>query len=121
VGGVGGEGATPVYTPTAAATSYYSSACARPSRERGAVVGALSDPWLGLPEEDYSRLAETVDVIYHNGSLVNFVYPYRLRRCAAPVLLLDGRPAISRASVGRLRAPHRRAPRSEPTKRIHGR
>ncbi|MBP2329401.1 amino acid adenylation domain-containing protein/thioester reductase-like protein [Kibdelosporangium banguiense] len=40
------------------------------------VVGDLAGPLLGLPQQVWDELAGTVDVIYHNGALVNFVYPY---------------------------------------------
>ncbi|TGU59995.1 hypothetical protein EN829_068110, partial [Mesorhizobium sp. M00.F.Ca.ET.186.01.1.1] len=40
------------------------------------VIGDLAQPRLGLSAGQFERLAETVDVIYHNGALVNFVYPY---------------------------------------------
>ncbi|MEG8234015.1 amino acid adenylation domain-containing protein [Pseudomonas orientalis] len=40
------------------------------------VAGDLALPNLGLSEHQWQMLAEEVDVIYHNGALVNFVYPY---------------------------------------------
>ena len=40
------------------------------------VVGDLAKPLLGLSEYEFAKLGETVDVIYHSGCLVNFVYPY---------------------------------------------
>ncbi|WP_051745128.1 non-ribosomal peptide synthetase [Streptomyces yerevanensis] len=40
------------------------------------VVGDLGKDRFGLDEEQWAELAATVDVIYHNGALVNFVYPY---------------------------------------------
>jgi myxalamid-type nonribosomal peptide synthetase MxaA len=40
------------------------------------VPGDLARPRLGLPPEVFERLAGEVDVIYHNGALVNFSYPY---------------------------------------------
>lgn len=40
------------------------------------LVGDLSLKHFGLSDEHWSELAEQVDVIYHNGALVNFVYPY---------------------------------------------
>lgn len=40
------------------------------------VVGDLSQPRFGLSEEQFSELAERIDVIYHNGALVNYVCPY---------------------------------------------
>ncbi|MFI6504834.1 amino acid adenylation domain-containing protein [Nonomuraea typhae] len=40
------------------------------------VIGDLGRPRLGLDGPTWERLAREVDVIYHNGALVNFVYPY---------------------------------------------
>jgi amino acid adenylation domain-containing protein/thioester reductase-like protein len=47
-----------------------------------AIPGDLAQPRLGLPEEDFDRLARTVDVIHHPGGLVNFIYPYSHMRPA---------------------------------------
>ncbi|TDV42273.1 non-ribosomal peptide synthetase [Actinophytocola oryzae] len=44
--------------------------------------GDLAKPGLGLSEEDFDRLARTVDVIHHPGGLVNFIYPYSHMRDA---------------------------------------
>lgn len=41
-----------------------------------AVVGDLAQPRFGMTEEAFDQLSADVDVIYHNGALVNFVYPY---------------------------------------------
>jgi amino acid adenylation domain-containing protein/thioester reductase-like protein len=40
------------------------------------VIGNLSEPLLGLPESLFQQLAGQLDVIYHNGALVNSTYPY---------------------------------------------
>jgi amino acid adenylation domain-containing protein/thioester reductase-like protein len=40
------------------------------------VVGDLSQPLFSLSEQEFQILATKADVIYHNGALVNFVYPY---------------------------------------------
>jgi amino acid adenylation domain-containing protein/thioester reductase-like protein len=40
------------------------------------VCGDLAQPRLGLAADEYQRLAEVVDAVYHNGAYVNFVYPY---------------------------------------------
>ncbi|RUR73747.1 hypothetical protein PCC6912_55240 [Chlorogloeopsis fritschii PCC 6912] len=40
------------------------------------VIGDMSLPLLGLSSEQFQTLAETIDIIYHNGALVNFLYPY---------------------------------------------
>ncbi|HJV61770.1 MAG TPA: thioester reductase domain-containing protein, partial [Albitalea sp.] len=41
-----------------------------------AVPGELDRPLLGLAEEAFAALAERIDAIYHNGAMVNFIYPY---------------------------------------------
>jgi thioester reductase-like protein len=41
------------------------------------VPGDLGRPWLGLSAEVVEELAHTVDLIYHNGAVVNLVYPYQ--------------------------------------------
>ncbi|WP_414587304.1 amino acid adenylation domain-containing protein [Scytonema sp. PCC 10023] len=40
------------------------------------VIGDLSQPLFGLDERQFQTLASTIDVIYHNGALVNFIDPY---------------------------------------------
>ncbi|GAA6615351.1 amino acid adenylation domain-containing protein [Scytonema sp. NUACC26] len=40
------------------------------------VPGDLSQPLFGLGDRQFQLLASTIDVIYHNGALVNFVDPY---------------------------------------------
>ncbi|MCA9179158.1 MAG: thioester reductase domain-containing protein [Planctomycetales bacterium] len=39
--------------------------------------GNLDQPRLGLDEEAYEELADRIDVIYHNGAVVNLALPYR--------------------------------------------
>jgi thioester reductase-like protein len=46
------------------------------------IVGDLARPRLGLSVEDFRELAERMDVIYHNGALVNFIYPYQALKAA---------------------------------------
>jgi thioester reductase-like protein len=46
------------------------------------VLGDLGEPGLGLSSEVFGWLAEKIDVIYHNGALVNFVYPYRAHKAS---------------------------------------
>lgn len=41
-----------------------------------ALPGDLSQPLLGLTRDAFEQLAGTVEVIYHNGAVVNFMYPY---------------------------------------------
>jgi amino acid adenylation domain-containing protein/thioester reductase-like protein len=40
------------------------------------VLGDLSQPYLGLLPDQFQHLAGQIDLIYHNGALINFVYPY---------------------------------------------
>ena len=40
------------------------------------VPGDLAQPLLGLAPETFESLSHVIDVIYHNGALVNFIYPY---------------------------------------------
>ena len=40
------------------------------------VIGDLSQPLLGLTEDQFLVLASKFDIIYHNGALVNSIYPY---------------------------------------------
>lgn len=40
------------------------------------VVGDLSEPLLGLGSECFEELAGKIDVVYHSGASVNWVYPY---------------------------------------------
>jgi myxalamid-type nonribosomal peptide synthetase MxaA len=40
------------------------------------IVGDMSKPLLGLSMQQFHDLANRVDVIYHNGASVNFLYPY---------------------------------------------
>ncbi|MDQ2586613.1 non-ribosomal peptide synthetase [Saccharothrix yanglingensis] len=41
------------------------------------VVGDMSRPLLGLSEKAFDGLAESVDAIYHNGAVMNFVLTYQ--------------------------------------------
>lgn len=41
------------------------------------VVGDMTEPMLGLSTADYDLLCATVDTIYHNGAVMNFVLPYQ--------------------------------------------
>jgi thioester reductase-like protein len=40
------------------------------------VAGNLSEPLLGLGAERFEELSDEIDVVYHNGASVNWVYPY---------------------------------------------
>ncbi|BDA68880.1 beta-ketoacyl synthase [Calothrix sp. PCC 7716] len=40
------------------------------------VLGDLSQPLLGLENEEFESMASLIDTIYHNGAFLNYVYPY---------------------------------------------
>lgn len=42
--------------------------------------GDLAQPQLGLSHQQFQHLAKTIDIIYHNGSMVNFMYPYSVMK-----------------------------------------
>jgi amino acid adenylation domain-containing protein/thioester reductase-like protein len=44
--------------------------------------GDLAQPGLGLSDAQFRTLARDVDIIYHPGALVNFIYPYQELRAA---------------------------------------
>ncbi|AFZ19715.1 amino acid adenylation enzyme/thioester reductase family protein [Allocoleopsis franciscana PCC 7113] len=46
------------------------------------VVGDLSQPRLGIGEQQFGELAAEIDLIYHNGAFVNLIYPYSALRAA---------------------------------------
>lgn len=46
------------------------------------VLGDLAKPQFGLDDKEWNNLAETIDVIIHNGALVHWVYPYSQLRDA---------------------------------------
>lgn len=67
------------------------------------VVGDLAEPRLGLDPSAWAALGETIDVIYHSGALVNFVYPYEHLKPAN----VGGTAEIFRlATTSRLKAVH---------------
>lgn len=40
------------------------------------VIGDLSSPKLGLSDEKWTELSGHIEAVYHNGAILNFVYPY---------------------------------------------
>ncbi|OKP00571.1 thioester reductase domain-containing protein [Xenorhabdus eapokensis] len=67
------------------------------------IIGDLGQPRFGLLPESWRQLAEEVDVIYHNGALVNFIYPYS----ALKSINVDGtRTALELACTVRLKHFH---------------
>ena len=45
-------------------------------------LGDLGETGLGLTEGVFEQLANQIDVIYHNGAMVNFVYPYQAHKAS---------------------------------------
>jgi thioester reductase-like protein len=67
------------------------------------VPGNLSEPCLGLSQEEFSDLAERVDAVYHAGALVHMLYPYALLKPAN----VDGTAeALRLACLGRPKTFH---------------
>jgi len=67
------------------------------------LLGDLALPRLGLDDATLAHLAETIDVIYHNGSTVNFVAPYEKLEAAN----VDGtREVLRLAARARLKPVH---------------
>jgi amino acid adenylation domain-containing protein/thioester reductase-like protein len=46
------------------------------------ILGDLTQPYLGIEAEQFARLAEKIDIIYHCGAWVNIVYPYSALKAA---------------------------------------
>ena len=46
------------------------------------VLGDLGSPQFGLSDEAFDELANQIDWVYHNGAMVNFVYPYAAHKSA---------------------------------------
>jgi thioester reductase-like protein len=67
------------------------------------VCGDLSTPYLGLPRHQFEELAREVEVIYHNGAQVNFVYPYHILK---PANVLGTQEILRLACTNRLKAVH---------------
>ena len=44
------------------------------------VEGDLAQPHFGLEDEDYQRLADEIDMIFHCAASVNYVYPYEVAK-----------------------------------------
>jgi thioester reductase-like protein len=72
----------------AAALSRIGQAAARyelpapPGERIAALAGDLAAPQLGLSAAAFGDLARRIDVVYHAGALVNFIYPYEELRAA---------------------------------------
>jgi thioester reductase-like protein len=63
----------------------------------------LSQPLLGLSEEQFRVLASKIDVIYHNGAFVKFTYPYSVLK---PANVLGTQEVLRLASQSKLKPVH---------------
>lgn len=61
------------------------------------ITGDLTLSKLGLDPQQYKNLSEKIDVIYHNGALVNFSYPYDALKAAN----VDGTKEIIRFAAAK--------------------
>ena len=46
------------------------------------IIGDLSQPLVGLNEQEFQDLANQIDTIYHNGAWVHHIYPYSVLKAA---------------------------------------
>jgi amino acid adenylation domain-containing protein/thioester reductase-like protein len=67
------------------------------------VAGDLAAPRFNLTEEHFSRLAEAVDVIYHNGAMINGLQPYEAHR---PANVGGTHEALRLAALGKIKPVH---------------
>ncbi|NET38293.1 MAG: NAD-dependent epimerase/dehydratase family protein [Cyanothece sp. SIO1E1] len=67
------------------------------------VIGDLSQPQLGWSSEQFQQMAKQIDTIYHNGALLNYIYPYsRLK----PANVLGTQAILRLASSRRMKPVH---------------
>jgi amino acid adenylation domain-containing protein/thioester reductase-like protein len=67
------------------------------------IPGNLDGARFGLSNDQYDTLAAELDVIYHNGAMVNFVYPYHALK---PVNVEATREVLRLASAKKLKPVH---------------
>jgi myxalamid-type nonribosomal peptide synthetase MxaA len=67
------------------------------------VVGDLSQPFLGLPQETFQTLANQIDLIYHSAAFVNLLYPYSILK---PSNVLGTQEILRLASQTKLKPVH---------------
>ncbi len=67
------------------------------------VLGNLDSPRFGLSDRSYESLAKEIDIIYHNGAMVNFVYPYQALK---PVNVESTHEVLRLASAKKIKPVH---------------
>jgi len=85
------------------ALAFYQLCYAQVSDRVIAIVGDLEQPLLGLTNDQFQALADTIDVIYHNGAMVNFISPYQTLRATN---VLGTQEIIRLASQGKPKSIH---------------
>ncbi|HEX6287533.1 MAG TPA: amino acid adenylation domain-containing protein [Herpetosiphonaceae bacterium] len=68
-----------------------------------AVPGDLGQPRLGLSEDAFATLADTIDGVYHSGAMVSFIYPYAALKAAN---VLGTQEVLRLACQGRVKPLH---------------
>jgi amino acid adenylation domain-containing protein/thioester reductase-like protein len=67
------------------------------------VLGDLAQPYMGIEPEQFERLAEKIDIIYHCGAWVNIVYPYSALK---PANVIGTQEVLRLASQTRIKPLH---------------
>jgi amino acid adenylation domain-containing protein/thioester reductase-like protein len=67
------------------------------------VLGDLTQPFMGIESEQFARLAEKIDIIYHCGAWVNVVYPYSALK---PANVIGTQEVLRLASQTRIKPLH---------------
>lgn len=67
------------------------------------VVGDLSQPLFGLAEQQFNELGALIDVIYHNGAMVNYLCPYSTLKASN---VLGTEEALRLASITQTKPVH---------------
>ncbi len=67
------------------------------------VLGDLTQPYMGIESEQFARLAEKIDIIYHCGAWVNIVYPYSALK---PANVIGTQEVLRLASQTRIKPLH---------------
>lgn len=67
------------------------------------IIGDLSHPLLGFDEQQFQKLASEIDIIYHNGALLHYTYPYSQLK---PVNVLGTQEVLRLATTARVKPVH---------------
>ncbi|MBD2741476.1 non-ribosomal peptide synthetase [Coleofasciculus sp. FACHB-1120] len=67
------------------------------------ILGDLSQPLLGLSNDKFREMGSQIDVIYHNGALVNFTFPYSALK---PANVLGTQEVLRLASLLKIKPVH---------------